>query len=141
MSDWLLDTNVISAIMRQESIVAARLARLPDSDTLMISVTSHAEVRYGLLRTPAGRRKQALEREYGQLLLFTAEILVVTEAIGETYARLRFALEQRGLPRADNDLWIAATALHHNLTLVTDDDHFTLVPDLRVVNWLREPSG
>jgi predicted nucleic acid-binding protein len=57
--------------------------------------------------------------------------------VGETNAQLRLTLEQRGLPRADNDLWIAATAFYHEFRPVTDDGHFAAVPGLRVVNWLR----
>jgi predicted nucleic acid-binding protein len=141
VAGWLLDTNAVSALMRWEPQVVRRVTRLPIGDQVAISVVNHAEVRHGLLRMPDGRRKRTLEREYERLLAIPIDLLDATPEVGEVYAGLHFALEQRGVPRADNDLWIASAALHHNLILVTDDDHFTLMPDLRVVNWLREPSS
>jgi predicted nucleic acid-binding protein len=136
----LLDTNIVSALMRWEPRVVRQITVLPAGEPMLISVISHGEVRHGLVRTPTGRRKRTLEREYERLLAIPIGVLDATLGVGETYARLRFAMEQQGVPRADNDLWIAATALHHDLTLVTDDDHFALMPGVRVANWLREPS-
>ena len=57
--------------------------------------------------------------------------------ISESYALTKAALEQMGIVLPENDLWIAATALVHGQTLVTDDGHFATVPGLRVENWLR----
>jgi tRNA(fMet)-specific endonuclease VapC len=54
-------------------------------------------------------------------------------AIARRYAEIRSYLRARGLLIADNDLWIAATALTHDLTLVSRDAHFDRIPGLRVL--------
>jgi tRNA(fMet)-specific endonuclease VapC len=48
----------------------------------------------------------------------------------EHYARLFVQLKRAGTPIPDNDLWIAALALEHDLTLVTRDLHFQHIPQL-----------
>jgi len=45
------------------------------------------------------------------------------------------ALRSRGTPIPENDLWIAALAIQHDLTLVTRDSHFRLVKEVRTVSW------
>ncbi|MEO1367025.1 MAG: PIN domain-containing protein [Acidobacteriota bacterium] len=44
-------------------------------------------------------------------------------------------MRQRGRPIPENDMWIAASALQHNLALATRDSHFQTVEDLSVVRW------
>jgi tRNA(fMet)-specific endonuclease VapC len=48
----------------------------------------------------------------------------------EHYARLFVQLKRAGTPAPDNDLWIAALALEHDLRLVTRDRHFARIPQL-----------
>jgi predicted nucleic acid-binding protein len=139
LANWLLDTNVISHLMRHESVVEHRLIQAALTDSIALSVVSHSETVYGLRRMPAGRRRRSLEREYERLLPLLGRMLEVTRPIAETQARIKADLEGRGILLPQNDLWIAATALGAGLTLVTNDSHFAAVPDLRTVNWLSEP--
>jgi tRNA(fMet)-specific endonuclease VapC len=48
------------------------------------------------------------------------------------YGTLKARFRARGRPIPDNDIWIAATAIRHNLTLITRDVHFADVEDLSV---------
>jgi tRNA(fMet)-specific endonuclease VapC len=48
----------------------------------------------------------------------------------EHYARLFVQLKRAGTPIPDNDLWIAALALEHDLQLITRDRHFKSIPQL-----------
>jgi predicted nucleic acid-binding protein len=137
LPDWLLDTNAVSGLMREDPRITAQLARLSEADTLYLSVVTHAEIRYGIHRMPAGRRKRDLERAYHLLLPLLGTLLDVTREISEEYARIKAALERRGIILPDNDLWIAATALVRPLTLVTNDGHFAAVPDLKAEDWSR----
>jgi predicted nucleic acid-binding protein len=137
LADWLLDTNAISALMRQDAAVIAQLSRLAEADTVYLSVVVPAEIRFGIHRMPAGRRKKAVEQAYELLLPQVGPLLEVTREVSETYARTKAALEQRGIILPENDVWIAATALVNHLTLVTDDGHFAAVPGLSVENWRR----
>ena len=59
-------------------------------------------------------------------------ILGLDEVTAETFATLRFDLRRRGELIPDHDLWIAATAQRHNLTLISRDQHFSRIPDLRL---------
>ena len=60
----------------------------------------------------------------------TVEVLLPARETAEQYARLFVQLKQAGTPVPDNDLWIAALALQHQLTLITRDKHFERVPQL-----------
>lgn len=58
-----------------------------------------------------------------------------------TYAQMRALLEQNGMRIEDTDLFIAAVALDHDLTLVTHNTrHFARIPGLRIEDWSR-PQG
>jgi tRNA(fMet)-specific endonuclease VapC len=48
---------------------------------------------------------------------------------------LKQHLHEKGRPLPDNDIWIAATARHHGMTLVTRDSHFQDAEDLRTADW------
>jgi predicted nucleic acid-binding protein len=63
-------------------------------------------------------------------------LLPITDAICLTFGELRAGLRRRGQPRADMDLFIAATAITHDLTLVTRNQaDFERIPDLRFANF------
>jgi tRNA(fMet)-specific endonuclease VapC len=61
----------------------------------------------------------------------TVAILFASRATAEQYAHLFVQLKRAGTPVPDNDLWIAAVALEHDLALVTRDRHFDKLPQLR----------
>jgi tRNA(fMet)-specific endonuclease VapC len=63
-------------------------------------------------------------------------MVAVTQSVIETFAGIRASLETVGAPLDDMDLLIGATALSHNLTLVTNNEkHFSRIPGLSVANW------
>lgn len=95
LADWLLDTNAVSALMRQDAAMIAQLAALAVADTLYLSVVVHAEIRYGIHRLPAGRRKRAVEQSYELLLPQFGALLEVTREVSERYARIKATLERR----------------------------------------------
>jgi tRNA(fMet)-specific endonuclease VapC len=137
LPDWLVDTNIVSALMRQDALVSAVLAQLSPVDTLYLSVITHGEIGYGIQRVPAGRRRNALAQAYRLLLPQVGPLLEVTRPVSDAYSSTKGSLERWGIVLPENDLWIAATALVHGLTLVTDDHHFAAIPGLTVENWLR----
>lgn len=55
---------------------------------------------------------------------------VARAGTAEQYARLFVQLKWAGTPVADNDLWVAALALQHDLVLTTRDKHFKKIPQL-----------
>src|SRR6476620_3411598 len=58
----------------------------------------------------------------------TAGILTPDRETADHYARLFVQLKKAGKPIPDNDLWIAALCVQHNLTLISRDRHFDRVP-------------
>jgi tRNA(fMet)-specific endonuclease VapC len=60
----------------------------------------------------------------------TVGILFPDRYTAEQYARLFVQLKRAGTPIPDNDLWIAALSLQHQLTLITRDQHFERIPQL-----------
>jgi tRNA(fMet)-specific endonuclease VapC len=62
-------------------------------------------------------------------------ILGCDQTTAEEYAIIRNHLRTIGHMIPDNDIWIAATARQHGLTLVTRDAHFQHIPNLPVESW------
>ena len=79
-----------------------------------------------------GNRQTQNEALLGRLLAReTVAILFASRATVEQYAHLFVQLKRAGTPVPDNDLWIAAVAIEHDLALVTRDRHFDKLPQLR----------
>ena len=131
---YLLDTNIVSVMARAgNSALMSRMA-LSNLDDLAISIVSRGELEFGLLRRPV--RSDIAERMRG--LLQQIPTLTLPPGTADHYATVRHELERSGQPIGSNDLWIAAHALAHDLTVVTGNvREFTRVPGLRVENWLR----
>jgi len=55
--------------------------------------------------------------------------------VARNYGRLKHNLGEKGRPIPENDIWIAATALCHGLSVATRDRHFREIDDLRVDFW------
>ena len=131
MSRFLLDTNTVSYVFRQQGAVAQRLAACK-LGTVFLSAITEAELRYGIARHPQARRLETAVHE----LLLRLDVLPWTSDVAKTYGTLRAALEKTGISVALHDLQIAAQALHEGMVLVSHDRVFGRVPGLKVVDWL-----
>jgi predicted nucleic acid-binding protein len=122
---WLLDTNIISETRRlkPEPKVLAFLARHPLED-LYISSVSLAELRFGVeLLSEGSSRRDELDKWLAQEIrpMFDRRVLPVTEDVMLRWRILIEAGRRAGHTYSQPDLIIAATALHHNLTVATRD--------------------
>lgn len=137
---YLLDTNIISHMMRDANGMAARhfilMAQRPDSPDVCTSVVVQCELLFGLTRKPNPRLEMAYER-----VIQSVEVLSLDGEIAIYYARLRAELEAQGTPIGPNDTLIAAHALALDATLISGDAEFRRVPGLRVENWLAGVSA
>jgi tRNA(fMet)-specific endonuclease VapC len=136
-SVYLLDTNIISALMKDRTgattaNVRAWAQRLPDC-RLVTSVVVQYELLFGLARHGTSRLQTAYDIQMNQL-----PVLPLDEAVGPHYARIRAHLEKAGTPIGANDTLIAAHALALGATLITADAEFSRVPSLALENWLSE---
>lgn len=129
----LLDTNIISHIMRQPAGLAARRAsELSVTERLCTSVVVQSELLFGLAKNPSKRIQSAYD-----VAMAGIDVLPLENSAAPQYARIRASLESEGKPIGANDLLIAAHALALDATLVTDNEtEFRRVPGLRVENWL-----
>ena len=122
MSGFLLDTNVLSEVLRPlpDANVAAWLKRQA-KDFLFLSVVTMRELRKGDTLLPQSTRRAQLEQSIGVLVpsWFAGRILPVTQAIAESWGVLDGQRQLAGRPLGVADGMIAATALEHGLTLVT----------------------
>ena len=139
----LLDTNIISALMRDpHGHVTQRLntARaLAPGLRVVTSVVVDGELQFGLARRPSTK----LQGAYANVMQII-EVLPLPPAAAQPYAALRAHLEAQGQPIGPNDALIAAHALALGATLVSGDDEFARVPGLKVENWRRpldSPGG
>jgi tRNA(fMet)-specific endonuclease VapC len=130
---FLIDTDTCSAHLRQKHEVTSRF--LQYSGQLRISVITMGELFTRALR---GRAPPGRMQAIGDLLA-DVEVLDVTQPVAREFGRLRALLMDAGRPAPDSDLLIAATALVHDLTVVTHNTQdYATIPDLRTADWLSE---
>ncbi|HXY99801.1 MAG TPA: type II toxin-antitoxin system VapC family toxin [Stellaceae bacterium] len=119
---YLLDTNVVSewAKPRPNPGVVAWLADA-DEDRVFISVITLAELRHGIERLAAGRRRRRLDEWLRDELplRFEGRALPVDVAVADAWGRVMARGEAAGRSISTMDAFIAATAIAHGLTLVT----------------------
>ncbi len=131
---YLLDTNIISETIRRvpSKKVLAWLADIP-AEALYMSVLTIGEIRKGVesLGDEKRREKLRLWLEHELPTWFEDRVLPVDLAVAERWGRL-LAEVQRSVPTIDSLL--AATALHHDLRLVTRNAEDFEYPGLEVIN-------
>jgi predicted nucleic acid-binding protein len=118
---YLLDTNVWSELLkpRPEDNVRMFLKAI-DPAAISLSVITLAEMQYGVFRMEPGRRRSEREQFIeGLATMYEERIMPVSKGVGQRWAELRGDSASRGRPLPVIDALIAATALHHDLTLVT----------------------
>lgn len=133
---WLLDTNIVAAIMRADEPVLSALERVR-KDRVRVPEPVFAELAYGIARLPASRRRALLE---ARLELVRSELAVEpwTAEVSETFGRSKAELERRGARLEDFDVAIAAHAVAGGATLVTDNlKHLRRVEGLRCESWAK----
>ena len=120
----LIDTNVISEVMKQQrdqAVIAWLNGQL--WDTLFLCTPVLAELHFGVARLAAGRRKEllatALDRIEGDL--YHGRILTFDQAAASTYGRLTAERQRKGRRIGQMDAMIAAIAVTHRAVLATRD--------------------
>jgi tRNA(fMet)-specific endonuclease VapC len=129
---YLLDTNILSDLLRNPGGRAVQRVALVGEATICTSIIVACELRYGAAKKGSARLSERVES-----LLESFEVLPLDKESDRRYAEIRLYLDQRGRPVGPNDLLIAAHALALDLTLVTANvEEFARVPGLRLENWL-----
>jgi predicted nucleic acid-binding protein len=119
---FLLDTNVVSEWTRpRPNAGVIKWLTECDEDSVFLSVVTIAELRHGIERLSAGRRRNRLDAWLREelVLRFEGRVLSIEPSIADLWGRLVARCETLGRPIHAMDALIAATATAHDLTLVT----------------------
>lgn len=124
MSGFLLDTNIISELVRPrpEPRVTAWIEST-DENLLYLSVLTLGEIRKSISSLPDVARRTAIERwlENDLVFRFSGRILPIDLAVADRWGRISGTAAARKSPLPVIDGLLAATALQHELTLVSRD--------------------
>ena len=134
---YLLDTNVISEWTkpRPDPAVVAWLDKA-DEETLYLSVLAFAEIRLGIELLPEGRKRARIRAWLDDELAarFDGRIIGIERAIAETWAEVVARGRARGATPPILNGFLTATALVHQMTLVTRNERDLAVLDVPIVN-------
>lgn len=139
MSGFLLDTNCISEAVRvtPEPRVLAWI-EAADESLLYLSVLTFGQIRKGLAALPQGKRRTKLEAwlEVELRARFSGRILSIDAEIADRWGLLAAGARGQGKALSVIDGLLAATALHHNLTIVSRNiSDFSNLPVAVVNPW------
>lgn len=132
MTRYMLDTNIISDLIKNpQGKAAKRIARVGE-DNVCTSIIVAAELRYGCAKSGSARLLKAVEDILSELTVLPLGVPADTE-----YGGIRAELEAAGRLIGSNDLLIAAHAYTTSATIVTANaSEFKRVRGLKVENWL-----
>ena len=124
----VLDTSVIVAALRRAPGVWERLR---SSDALLVPLVALGELEYGANLALHGAKQRAALNAF----MTGAELLMPSARTAAEYGRIKAELSRGGALIPENDIWIAAYAMEHNLPLAMRDAHFARIPGLTVQDW------
>lgn len=132
MTRYMLDTNIISDLIRKPQGKAARRIARVGENNICTSVIVAAELRYGCAKSGSKRLLKAVEDLLGEITVLPFDVPADAE-----YGAIRSELETAGTPIGSNDLLIAAHACATGATIVTANaNEFKRIRSLKVENWL-----
>ena len=124
----LLDTNIMIAIFAGDAEVKTSLA---NANEVFVPSIALGELYYG------AHKSSRVEANISRINEFAASSSVLTcdTETSKEYGKIKNSLRIKGRPIPENDIWIAAIARQHDLTLVTRDGHFKEVVHLKIEMW------
>lgn len=132
MTRYMLDTNIISDLIRNPQGRAAKRIAKVGEDKICTSIIVATELRYGCAKSGSKRLLKAVEDLLGEI-----DVLPFDTPADTDYGGIRSELEAAGKLIGANDLLIAAHAYATGATIVTaNTDEFRRIRGLKVENWL-----
>ncbi|MCW1970342.1 MAG: type II toxin-antitoxin system VapC family toxin [Anaerolineae bacterium] len=125
---YLLDTNIVIAIFAGDSNV---LRQLNKSENIFVSSITIGELCFGAYKSMRSEDNLARIEKFAK----SNDVLSCDLETASIYGRIKNKLRQKGHPIPENDIWIAAVAQQHALTLVSRDLHFVAIDDLVTSVW------
>jgi len=124
----LLDTNIIVALFKNDENVRTQIAA---SSEVFVPAIALGELYYGAQHSASVKKNMKQVREFAA----TSTVLSIELATAEHYGQIKNELKTKGHPLPENDVWIAAIARQHSLTVVTRDQHFKEIDGLLLEEW------
>ncbi len=132
MTLYMLDTNIISDLIRNPQGKAAERIAAAGEKNICTSIIVAAELRYGCAKSGSKRLLKAVEDLLGEM-----DVLPFDAPADSEYGAIRSELEAAGKPIGGNDMLIAAHARATGATVVTGNaGEFKRVRSLKVENWV-----
>lgn len=130
---YLIDTDILIYSLKGHETVKENLQK-HIHDAIQISAVTLMELYYGAYKSQKVESNLAKIKKIENAL----EIISVNRESVEIFGLLKSNLEMAGTPLDDFDLILAATALSHNLILVSNNErHFKRIKGLKIDNWSK----
>ncbi|MDI6768372.1 MAG: type II toxin-antitoxin system VapC family toxin [Anaerolineales bacterium] len=124
----LLDTNIVIALFADEAAVKDNLAK---TDEVFVPSVVIGELCYGAHKSARAKENLARIDDFAA----SSVVLGCDIETARAYGEIKNVLRIKGRPLPENDIWIAAIAIQHDLTLVSRDTHFNEIENLKVTVW------
>ncbi len=125
---YLLDTNIIIGMFTGVKAIQEKMQNI---DKIFLGSPVIGELCYGACKSSRPTENFAkVNRLTQRFPLFSCDL-----ETARWYGNIKDQLRRKGRPIPDNDIWIAAIAMQHGLTLVTRDAHFDEVESLQTERW------
>lgn len=125
---FLLDTNILIGFFGQDSSIVDAVSKARE---VLIPSIVIGELYYGAFNS--GKPEQNVQK----IDAFKTQVPILSSdsETAKFYGQIKFQLRTSGTPIPENDIWIAALSIQHNLPLVSKDKHFQKVNGLQIVVW------
>jgi tRNA(fMet)-specific endonuclease VapC len=118
---------IVAGYFNRDAAIHQRLT----GQTVYVASITMGELYFGAYRSQRVAQNVQNIRQFAAL----TTVLPCTEVTGDWYGQIKAGLRAKGRPIPDNDIWIAAVAMHYGLILATRDSHFHEVGKLSVEMW------
>jgi tRNA(fMet)-specific endonuclease VapC len=125
---YLLDTNIVIALFDGDQLIADQIDQAAE---IFIPSIGIGELYYGAFNS--GKKSTNIERV--DQLRTQVSVLNCDDFTAKYYGQIKKGLKDRGTPIPENDIWIAAIAIQHGLTVATRDNHFEHIEGLNTEKW------
>ena len=125
---YLLDTSVIIELFATDQAVRQQVGI---AEGVFVPAVAIGELYYGAYKSARTQENVAQIERFAALNV----ILPCDAETARWYGMVKDQLRKKGHPLPENDIWIAALALQHNLTIATRDLHFGAVESAQVAFW------
>lgn len=126
MNGNLMDTNVIVRVLNGDKDLISELSKIKGLCTCTVVL---GELLYGAAKSQRAEKNKQKAKDFCSRYPFIS----ITDIVADIYGELKKDLQVHGNIMPENDMWIAATAIANDMTVITQDKHFEHIPNLTVI--------